>query len=295
MTLGEKLLNDFKELPLHLKELALVEIEKMYNQKYSRIGDNDMNLIKVENKELTVKEWNGQRVVTAWDIAKLHEREVRRVNENFEYVKDKLIENEDYFLIKRQEISESKFPIQDFIPNNVKEIPLFTESGYLMLVKTFTDDLSWNIQRALVKSYFTLKTVVKEIKQTEAQKKRLEIMDRNSRARMSKEFSKLATQIDNPKFKEILNVYAANTLADNEILPLPRLEQKTYTATELGNILGISGNMVGRLANEHNLKTDEYGYWAYDKSKHSSKQVESFRYFEHIIEKFREILKNKIA
>ena len=257
--------------------------------------EQKLGLIKVENKELTVKEWNGQRVVTAWDIAKLHEREVRRVNENFEYVKDKLILGEDYFIITKDKISESKISIQDFIPNNVKEIPLFTESGYLMLVKTFTDDLSWDIQRMLVKNYFTLKTVIKEIKQTEAQKKRLEIMDRNSRARMSKEFSKLATQIDNPKFKEILNVYAANTLADNEILPLPRLEQKTYTATEIGNILGISGNMVGRLANEHNLKTDEYGYWAYDKAKGHNKQIESFRYFEHVIEKFIEILKNKIA
>ena len=32
------------------------------------------DLIKIDNKELTVKEWKGQRVVTAWDISKLHER-----------------------------------------------------------------------------------------------------------------------------------------------------------------------------------------------------------------------------
>ncbi len=254
-----------------------------------------MNLIKIENKELTVKEWNGQRVVTAKDIADLHERDVKRVVENFQNNKEKFELGKDYFEITKEEIRKSKFSesFSKYSKNSI-EI-LYTERGYLKLTKTFNDELSWRIQDILVDSYFTLKTVIKEIKQTEAQKKRLEIMDRNSRARMSKEFSKLATQIDNPKFKEILNVYAANTLADNEILPLPRLEQKTYTATELGNILGISGNMVGRLANEHNLKTDEYGYWAYDKSKHSSKQVESFRYFEHIIEKFREILKNKIA
>lgn len=29
-----------------------------------------------------------------------------------------------------------------------------TESGYLMLVKSFTDDLAWEVQRKLVKSYF---------------------------------------------------------------------------------------------------------------------------------------------
>ncbi len=254
-----------------------------------------MNLIKIENKELTVKEWNGQRVVTAKDIADLHERDVKRVVENFQNNKEKFELGKDYFEITKEEIRKSKFSesFSKYSKNSI-EI-LYTERGYLKLTKTFNDELSWRVQDILVDSYFTLKTVVKEIKQTEAQKKRLEIMDRNSRARMSKEFSKLATQIDNPKFKEILNVYAANTLADNEILPLPRLEQKTYTATEIGNILGISGNMVGRLANEHNLKTDEYGYWAYDKSKHSSKQVESFRYFEHAIDKFKNILNKREA
>ena len=131
--------------------------------------------------------------------------------------------------------------------------------------------------------------------QTESQKKRLEIMDRNSRARMSKEFSKLALQMDNPKFKEVLKTYAANTLAGENILPLPKLEQKTYTATEIGNILGISSNMVGRLANEYNIKTDKYGYFAFDKAKGHNKQVESFRYFEHAIDKFRNILNKRGA
>lgn len=131
--------------------------------------------------------------------------------------------------------------------------------------------------------------------QTESQKKRLEIMDRNSRARMSKEFSKLALQIDNPKFKEVLKTYAANTLAGENILPLPKLEQKTYTATEIGNILGISSNMVGRIANEYNIKTDKYGYFAFDKAKGHNKQVESFRYFEHAIDKFKNILNKRGA
>ncbi len=115
------------------------------------------NLVKINEDEIVVKEYENQRIVTAWDIAKVHKREVREITQNFNYVKEKLILNEDYFLINKNEISESKILIQDFIPNNVKEIPLFTESGYLMLVKTFTDDLSWDIQRQLVKGYFKLK------------------------------------------------------------------------------------------------------------------------------------------
>lgn len=34
---------------------------------------------------------------------------------------------------------------------------LITESGYLMLVKSFTDDLAWDVQRKLVNSYFNKK------------------------------------------------------------------------------------------------------------------------------------------
>ena len=111
-------------------------------------------LIKIESKEIEVNEFKEQRILTSWDIAKLHEREVREITQNFNYVKEKLILGEDYFLIPRNKISESKILIQDFIPNNVKEIQIFTESGYLMLVKTFEDDLSWRIQRELVKNYF---------------------------------------------------------------------------------------------------------------------------------------------
>lgn len=36
---------------------------------------------------------------------------------------------------------------------------MFTEQGYLILTKTFNDDLSWEVQRLLVKSYFKLKEI----------------------------------------------------------------------------------------------------------------------------------------
>jgi hypothetical protein len=36
---------------------------------------------------------------------------------------------------------------------------LLTESGYLLLVKPFTDNLSWDIQSQLVNNYFQMKEV----------------------------------------------------------------------------------------------------------------------------------------
>ena len=63
----------------------------------------------------------------------------------------------------------------------------------------------------------------------------------------------------------------------------PPVAQQTYSASEIGERLGISGNKVGRLTKAHNLKTEEYGIWALDQSAHSSKQITSFRYYENII------------
>lgn len=74
------------------------------------------------------------------------------------------------------------------------------------------------------------------------------------------------------------------------MLPLPQLEAKTYSAEEIGKILGISSNKVGTLANQNELKNDEYGQWFKDKAKWSNKEVPSFRYYENVIPILRGIL-----
>ena len=67
------------------------------------------------------------------------------------------------------------------------------------------------------------------------------------------------------------------------LLPLPELQEKTCSADEIGAQIGISANMVGRIANRHNLKTEKYGKWFKDKSRNSQKEVSTFRYFENVI------------
>ena len=70
---------------------------------------------------------------------------------------------------------------------------------------------------------------------------------------------------------------------------LPRTE-KTYSASEIGNALGISAAKVGKIANAYGLKTDEYGITVMDKSRYSSKEVAAFRYNEKGKQKIKEIL-----
>ena len=92
--------------------------------------------------------------------------------------------------------------------------------------------------------------------------------------------------------KETAIITSAETLTGISIGHRPRIEQTTYSAKELGDVLGISANRVGRIANAHGLKTEEYGLYYLNKSPHSDKQVEHFRYFEKAIDKFKSILEN---
>ena len=59
--------------------------------------------------------------------------------------------------------------------------------------------------------------------------------------------------------KETAVITSAETLTGVSIGHRPRIEQTTYSAKELGDVLGISANRVGRIANAHGLKTEEYG------------------------------------
>ena len=124
------------------------------------------NSIEINGAELQVKVWNGQRVVTFADIDKVHNRVEGTARKRFNDNKEHLIENEDYFKIKKSSVQMSeKRTLGMEIPN--RGIIILTESGYLLLVKSFTDDLAWRVQRQLVNTYFKFKEVVEDVQSTE--------------------------------------------------------------------------------------------------------------------------------
>lgn len=111
-----------------------------------------MNAIEIANKPLEVKEYKRKRVVTLKDIDTVHGRPEGTARRNFNINKCHFIEGEDYFKICADEIRTNK--IMPISPKTHQDVILITESGYLMLVKSFTDDLAWDVQRQLVKCYF---------------------------------------------------------------------------------------------------------------------------------------------
>lgn len=103
---------------------------------------------------------------------------------------------------------------------------------------------------------------------------------KNARVREANILLKIADRPEVPtEYRQVLYSHASQIIVGQPLLPLPQTE-KTYTAGEIGAELGISANKVGRLANQHNLKTPEYGTLVWDKSPHSPKQVQAWRYNE---------------
>lgn len=113
-----------------------------------------MNEITINNRVLPIREYNGQRVVTFKDIDTVHERPDGTAGRNFRQNREHFIECVDYFKISPDEFRRS---IGEMDTRQQNDITLITESGYLMLVKSFTDDLAWQVQRELVNCYFRVK------------------------------------------------------------------------------------------------------------------------------------------
>lgn len=170
--------------------------------------------------------------------------------------------------------------IPDGIGNPNKTV--INESGLYSLI------LSSKLPKAKEFKHWVTSEVLPSIRKTggynsqvseEYKQKRLEAMMMNAKARLMKEQNRrIELMIKNPDFKPSEYGIDAPVIS------------KVYTATQVGEMFGVSANKIGRIATANNLKTEEYGEWFKDKAKYADKEVPSFRYNEKGIEKLRELL-----
>lgn len=113
--------------------------------------------IAVSNVNLPYIEYQGTPVITFAMIDAAHKRSDGLARRNFSRNKKHFIEGEDFYLLDSNSLGQFVPNYPGLFPDAMKRLTLFTETGYLMLVKSFTDDLAWQVQRQLVKSYFRVK------------------------------------------------------------------------------------------------------------------------------------------
>lgn len=135
---------------------------------------------------------------------------------------------------------------------------------------------------------------VKIVSMTDYQRMMAETRMQNVRIRKAQILERLAEEYQGT-YRQVLQAHATKELTGEFLLPLPEIKERTYSATEIGEMLGISSNKVGILTNRHNLKTDEYGAWYNDKAKGIAKEVPTFRYYEKVVPVLRSILNGETA
>lgn len=167
-----------------------------------------------------------------------------------------------------------------------------TFSSKLPDAEKFTDWITEEVIPSIMRtgSYSINGKAKKESRSTE---KRLEIQEMNARSRMASMYMKLAgIKTKSETYKDVLVAKAAEVLSGEQLLPLPKSEQRMYTATEIGEMFGVSAQKVGTIANKNGMKTKEYGEWYKDKAKNADKEVDVFKYNDKAVDKFKELLKN---
>ena len=128
----------------------------------------------------------------------------------------------------------------------------------------------------------------------ELHRKNMEIREQNAKIRTAQLLYKIADKTDTD-YKQVLHAQITRLLTGQFLLPLPEVNERTYSATEIGEQLDVSAHRIGMLANAHGLKTAEFGKFFYDKAKTADKQVETFRYYEKALDVFRSLISAEVA
>lgn len=109
--------------------------------------------IDINGVPLPVVERNGERLITLAMIDQAHRRPDGTARRNFNEHRQQMVLGEDFHEMDQADEIRRLGIVRPQGGQPAKLI-LLTESGYLMLVKSLTDDLAWQVQRQLVRSYF---------------------------------------------------------------------------------------------------------------------------------------------
>ena len=181
-----------------------------------------------------------------------------------------------------------------------REMYIINESGLYSLILSSKlpgakEFKRWVISEVIPSIRKTGGYTLKPKPMTEYQQMMADTRRRNARVQSARILTQLAKQYKGSTYEQVLNAHATKELTGEFLLPLPKLEEKTYSATEIGQMFGISANKVGLLTNRHGLKTEQYGQWFKDKSRYGNKEVSNFRYFEKVIPIIRDLLEREAS
>ena len=227
---------------------------------------------------------------------KYNEQQVRTIEKNGEpwFVGKDVAEILGYSdtaqAVRKHIDNEDKGVVEMTTPGGKQPVTIINESGLYSLILSSKLPTAKEFKHWVTSEVLPSIRKTGEYKITPAQQNRLDIMERNSRAREASLWLRISAQVKSDTYRQVCASYASTVLAGREVIPLPQTTQHHYSATEIGEMFGVSKQAVGNLANKYGMKTDEYGSWYHDKSPYSAKEVDVFKYNDHAVQRFHDLL-----
>lgn len=110
----------------------------------------------------------GKKAMLVKDIAEIHGKEVRQINQAINMNKKRFSENVDIIDLKGKDVAinlmDSGFNQSQI--NASKNIYLLSERGYSKLLKILEDDKAWEVYEELVDNYFNMRSEQKRLPNT---------------------------------------------------------------------------------------------------------------------------------
>ena len=245
-------------------------------------------LMNFEGHNVEVFEWNGQVLFNPKHVAECLELSESGLRNHLSEM------NENQAII----LTNSDVLKKDFRRLNNRGEKFLTESGVYKLIfkskkaeaEKFQDWVTDEVLPSIRKTgSYSSKKANFDLKEKEVETKL-----KNAKVREANVLLKIAKNPNLSKeYVQVLQSKATEIITGETLLPLPAIERRTYSAEEIGKQLGVSANRIGRIANSNNLKTKEYGKYYHDKSKYSSKEIETFRYYDTVIPVIEKLLKEQ--
>lgn len=156
--------------------------------------------------------------------------------------------------------------------------------GFTLLAMGFTGSEALAFKLKYIDAFNAMEQSLKQIPRKKLDPVlQAELAITNAKTRKANALFRIAKATKSDSAKQVLLAKAAEAITGEMTVPV--MKHKEYSAGEVGKKLGISGNMVGRIAKRIGIKAEqpgqnEYGRWSNGKSRYSDKEVPQWLYFD---------------
>lgn len=117
--------------------------------------------IKVNNQNVALIEWNGERVITTAQLANVYETDINNIQANFSRNFVRFEQGIHYYLLKGKKLKEFKDHLTDsqIVAKNTAQLYLWTKRGASRHCKILDTEKAWEQFDYLEEAYFNPKPI----------------------------------------------------------------------------------------------------------------------------------------